>query len=72
MNAPAKLDSNDILKVRLQALKDEQRSLDRYVRQLESSASSDQILLRRLKKQKLMLKDKVVMIENMLLPDIIA
>jgi hypothetical protein len=37
-----------------------------------SSGIADQMLVQRLKKRKLQLKDRIVQLENILLPDIIA
>ena len=39
---------------------------------METSGRSDQLSLRRLKKQKLMLKDQIARLEDILTPDIIA
>jgi hypothetical protein len=39
---------------------------------LEEKGTADQLTLRRLKKQKLVLKDRIALIEDRLLPDIIA
>jgi hypothetical protein len=48
-------------------------SVDRATLQaLVTSAAIDQLLLKRLKKRKLMLKDQITKIEDSLLPDIIA
>ena len=38
----------------------------------EGSAHADQLLIKRLKKRKLALKDRITAIEDQLLPDIIA
>ena len=45
---------------------------DDVILRLEESAPFDQIQLKRLKKRKLMLKDQIARIEDILLPDIIA
>ena len=39
---------------------------------LKPDVLADQMLIQRLKKRKLMLKDRIVQLENLLLPDIIA
>jgi len=39
---------------------------------LEAVGTGDQLQLRRLKKTKLALKDQIISIENLLIPDIIA
>jgi hypothetical protein len=48
------------------------RDLDAAITSLEHAGTGDQLQLRRLKKMKLDLKDKIQQIENMLIPDIIA
>jgi hypothetical protein len=39
---------------------------------LEGSSTADQLLVKRLKKRKLSIKDRITSIEDQLLPDIIA
>jgi len=56
----------------LAALKKQHRALDDELQALVTSAAIDQLLLKRLKKRKLMLKDQITKIEDSLLPDIIA
>jgi hypothetical protein len=46
--------------------------LSAEVEALQAQAMPDQIRLARLKKQKLVLKDQIVRLENLLMPDIIA
>lgn len=72
MNAPMEMTSDEVLRVRLEVLRREHRDLDEAVRALESSGRGDQLTLRRLKKQKLALKDMIAKIEDRLIPDIIA
>ena len=60
------------LNQRLSELTQEHRDLDDVIARLEETAPFDQIQLRRLKKRKLMLKDQISRIEDLLLPDIIA
>ena len=60
------------LRQRLSELIQEHRDLDDVIARLEESAPFDQIQLKRLKKRKLMLKDEMARVENLLLPDIIA
>ena len=50
----------------------EHADLDAAITTLTASGVADQMLVQRLKKRKLMLKDRIVQLENLLLPDIIA
>lgn len=72
MNAPSELNLEEMLRVRLQVLVQEHRDLDEAIAALEQNARPDQLVLRRLKKQKLALKDQIARIEDRLIPDIIA
>ncbi|MDO9524718.1 MAG: DUF465 domain-containing protein [Gemmobacter sp.] len=72
MNAPMELNSDEMQRIRLEVLRREHRDLDHAVHELESSGKGDQLTLRRLKKQKLVLKDTITRIEDQLIPDIIA
>ena len=60
------------LRETLARLKQEHRDLDSAIEALEESGRADQLRLKRLKKQKLSLKDEIARIEDLLLPDIIA
>lgn len=53
-------------------LRAEHRKLDSEIVALEGNPSADQLLVKRLKKKKLVLKDRITQIEDKLLPDIIA
>lgn len=72
MNAPTELDGDAMLRIKLDVLRSEHRDLDEAIRAIEASVLPDQLTLRRLKKQKLALKDRIVKLEDMLIPDIIA
>jgi len=69
-----KLDVLQEVKLRseLQNFIQQHRDLDTAIVSLEATGTGDQLQLRRLKKMKLDLKDKIQTIENMLIPDIIA
>jgi hypothetical protein len=69
MNRTAKRDE---LMGLLNALKQRHRDLDTAIDSLEQSGTGDQLQLRRLKKEKLALKDRISRIEDQILPDIIA
>ncbi len=56
----------------LARLRQEHRDLDAAIAALAESGTSDPIRIQRLKKRKLALKDRIAMLEDRLLPDIIA
>lgn len=64
-------DENE-LRSKLHALQVEHRDLDEVITQLSTAPPRDELLLRRLKRRKLMLKDRITMIERMLEPDVPA
>ncbi len=72
MNAPSELNIEDMLRVRLRVMLQEHRDLDEAIHALSANARPDPLVLRRLKKQKLALKDQITRIEDRLIPDIIA
>ena len=72
MNAPTELDFYEMLRIKLDVLRGEHRELDESILALSVAVVPDQITQRRLKKQKLALKDQIVRIEDRLIPDIIA
>jgi hypothetical protein len=72
MNAPSELSFEEMLRIKLEVLRREHRDLDQAIHALEETGRPDQLTLRRLKKQKLSLKDQIVKIEDQLIPDIIA
>ncbi len=60
------------LGLELAAKRQEHADLDAAIHMLSGSGTADQMLIQRLKKRKLALKDRIVQLENLLLPDIIA
>lgn len=60
------------LRKKLELLKTEHRDLDAAIAALTDAGSTDQLQIARLKKRKLRLKDQIAIIEDTLLPDIIA
>jgi hypothetical protein len=60
------------LREQLARLRAEHRDLDAEIVALEAGPCADQLQIKRLKKRKLALKDKITAIEDQLLPDIIA
>jgi hypothetical protein len=60
------------IREQLARLRAEHRDLDAQIVAEEASPTGDQLLIKRLKKRKLALKDKITAAEDQLLPDIIA
>ncbi|WP_083481021.1 DUF465 domain-containing protein [Jannaschia donghaensis] len=58
--------------MRLEVLRQDHSDLDAAIRALEDSTATDLLVVKRLKKQKLNLKDRIARIEDELTPDIIA
>ena len=57
---------------RLELLRIEHRDLDAAIIALGGGAAVDQLQLARLKKRKLRLRDEIAMLEDQMIPDIIA
>ena len=72
MNAQFEMAPDEVLHVKLGVLRQEHRDLDDAIAAMEQSGRADQLALRRLKKQKLHLKDQIARLEDLLTPDIIA
>jgi len=72
MNNASKMGRNDVLRFELEVMRREHRDLDVAIHALQDSGTADQFSLKRLKKRKLALKDKIAQIEDELTPDIIA
>jgi hypothetical protein len=72
MNASPELNFEEMLTIRLGVLRQDHRDLDDAIHALQLSTRADALTLRRLKKQKLALKDQIVKLEDQLIPDIIA
>ncbi len=60
------------LREELVKLRAEHRDLDDEIVTLEASETAEQLLIKRLKKRKLAIKDRIAVVEDQLLPDIIA
>lgn len=65
-------DPNGALDQQLDALRTEHRELDQRIADLTQEAGGDQLEIARLKKRKLMLKDRIQIILDARVPDIIA
>ena len=60
------------LRAQLARLLQEHRDLDAAIEALQVSPGSDVLQVQRLKKRKLVLKDRITFVEDQLTPDIIA
>lgn len=73
MNISSEMNSEEVLRVKLEVLRREHRDLDEAIQALEEKGGlADAFTIKRLKKQKLTLKDRIALIEDQLTPDIIA
>ncbi|MEM9584611.1 MAG: DUF465 domain-containing protein [Pseudomonadota bacterium] len=72
MNKPQNMSPDEVLRVKLEVLRREHRDLDEAITALQERATADQLTVKRLKKQKLGLKDRIQALEDQLTPDIIA
>lgn len=64
--------SDDVLRVELEEFRRQHRDLDEAITALQEKGTSDPLTIKRLKQQKLRLKDMIARIEDRLIPDIIA
>ena len=62
-------DAPAVLNAHLQELRIEHRDLDAAIARLAAAPIEDELLLRRLKKRKLQLKDRIAVIERMIEPN---
>lgn len=62
----------DDLSITLTRLREEHRQLDGEITQMQENIYCDQLLLQRMKKRKLCLKDSIARIESRLIPDLDA
>ncbi|WP_410218009.1 YdcH family protein [Paracoccus sp. (in: a-proteobacteria)] len=72
MNMQHSMSHDEIARARLLALRCEHRDLDEAIAALQGQQLTSTLTLQRLKKQKLILKDKIARLEDELTPDIIA
>lgn len=74
MNAPTDISMrpDEVLRVELEIFRREHRELDEAIYALQERGTADQLMLQRMKKKKLRLKDMIALLEDRLTPDIIA
>ncbi|MEC7253169.1 MAG: DUF465 domain-containing protein, partial [Pseudomonadota bacterium] len=66
------MQTEEVLRVELEFFRQEHRDLDQAIVALSNTATADRLMIQRLKKKKLQLKDKITRLEDRLTPDIIA
>ncbi len=66
------MQTEEVLRVELEFFRQEHRDLDQAIVALSSTVTADRLMIQRLKKKKLQLKDKITRLEDRLTPDIIA
>ena len=66
------LEERAALTAQIERLREEHRDLDAAIEALRAAGQADQLQLQRLKKRKLLLRDRLVRLEDQLTPDIIA
>jgi hypothetical protein len=64
--------TEDELRKRLEMLRIEHRDLDAAIDALTGAGANDQLQIARLKKRKLKLRDQIAVVQDYLIPDIIA
>lgn len=64
--------NDDGIRQQLESLKVEHRDLDDSISALQQQPIADQLQIARLKRRKLALKDRIRILEDQLVPDIIA
>jgi len=71
MDMPEALSEEDMASL-LERLKTEHRAIDREIKAMIETGVMDMLKIKRMKKIKLAMKDKISFIENQITPDIIA
>ena len=66
------MQTEEVLRVELEFFRQEHRDLDQAIVALSNTTTADRLMIQRLKKKKLQLKDKITRLEDRLTPDIIA
>jgi len=72
MTGPGQMDEEEVLRIELRALQERHSDLKQAIEALEERPGADMLAVKRLKKRKLVLKDRIAAIEDRLFPDIIA
>lgn len=69
---PLSEDEKRALQAQLDRLREEHRDLDVAIEALSDAGQADRLQIQRLKKRKLVLRDRLQALEDLLTPDIIA
>jgi hypothetical protein len=72
MNNSPEMSRTEVLQAEMVLLRQEHRDLDAAIDALQDTLSVDMLTLKRLKRNKLSMKDKITRLEDELTPDIIA
>ena len=72
MSSGQEMSTEEVLRIKLEVLRREHRDLDEAIGALQERSPQDMLMLKRLKKQKLALKDRIAVLEDRITPDIIA
>jgi hypothetical protein len=72
MNDMTNMTHIDVLRIELAVVRQEHRDLDDAIAALQNNQAADVLTIKRLKKQKLALKDRIVQLEDKITPDITA
>ena len=67
----SEMNRTDVLRTKLEVLRQEHRDLDMAIDAL-AEKGADQLAVQRLKKKKLQLKDQIAKLQDLVTPDIIA
>lgn len=72
MTLSPQMGRTQVLRIKLETLRQEHRDLDEAIHALHERGRGDVLTLQRLKRQKLALKDEIYRLEDEITPDIIA
>ncbi len=72
MPLPAPMNTDEVRRFELEMYRREHRDLDIAIAALQESRNSELLTIRRLKKKKLALKDRIARLQDQINPDIIA
>ena len=72
LSHPPEMDPIEVKRIKLDVLRREHGDLDGAIMALEAQSSGDAFTIKRLKKKKLHLKDRIRILQDQINPDIIA